>query len=440
MQLTTDTNKSHMYWNTCNVEFTIEIPSIGSKLNQPEKLLIVTLFAIVGFFIVMGNGLVITAYMTSKNIRRTHFNIYIVNLAIADFFIGFMAAPGQVYIILSGHKMGFLSIWYYLQSFSAIFIFTSVSLQVAMSYDRYVLVTDAFAYRNMTSTKKTRNRVMFVWIYSALSISLNSVGFHMLSILPKSCVQFPLHFIVAVVVLLQSYIIPLIAIGSLNLAIFIKLRIRSQMFRNNATAISLSKNSQFEITTNHSQNVRKMGPDYYNLPQGSSLFDQFEETKGIELSLESSSDRNGEWRPQATATIRRETPEVGDTNVEIIPRELLSVSTISNVLMENKSERRDDKINFRVNQSESIRLQKLRKAGRQLFLIVFTFIACWFPIQTLLLVSSDDSYSFNGAEQWFFYFLILFYINSVVNPLLYIITCNKFRKQVNKIISTLLCL
>ncbi|PIK43955.1 putative histamine H3 receptor [Apostichopus japonicus] len=439
MQLTTETNKSHLYWNTCNVEFTIEIPNTGSKLNQPEKLLIVTLFAIVGFFIVMGNGLVIIAYMTSKNIRRTHFNIYIVNLAIADFFTGFLAAPVQVFIILSGHKMGFLSISYYLQSLSSIFIFTSVSLQVAMSYDRYVLVTDAFAYRNMTSTKKTRNRVMFVWIYSALFSSSNNVCFHMLSILPKSCVQFPLHYIVAVAVLLQSYIIPLTAIGSLNLAIFIKLRIRSQMFRNKATAISLSKNSQFEITTNHSQNARKMGPDYFNLPQGSSLFDQFEETKGIELSLESSSDRNGEWRPQAT--IRRETPEVGDTNVDIISRELLSVSTISNVLMENKSyERRDDKINFRVNESESIRLQKLRKAGRQLFLIVFTFIACWLPFQTLLLVSSDDSYSFNGAEQWFFYFLILFYINSVVNPLLYIITCNKFKKQVYKIISTLLCL
>ena len=131
-------------------------------LWQSEKSMIIILIAIIGFAIVVDNRLVIAAYKWSNKIRQSHFNLYIVNLATADFFIGFISAPLHIYSLISVDEIGLLSPELYLQSFSGIFLFVSVLLQIAMSYDLYLLVTDALKHRRLSSKRKLGRRHIFM--------------------------------------------------------------------------------------------------------------------------------------------------------------------------------------------------------------------------------------------------------------------------------------
>lgn len=419
----------------CSINLTT-VTSNFSTSSFSDKIFFVTLITILGVFIAFGNGLVITSYFTNKHLRQPHFNIYIVNLAVADLFIGILAVPTNIFIVINDYQVAMVSPAFYLQTLSASCAYVSIYTQIAMSYDRYILVTDALKYRKQTSKRKAKSLVMFSWIYCITTSSITSASYHVFWMLPISCFKFPLHDIAGIVFFVHNYLLPLTILSALNLTIFIKLRIRSKMFRRKAAIPSISRFIIICKGTNVAVKEPMAGGEDLGIPDTweKSEIKTREENEDILMPPSSLS-------TAVNSTLQRSSEEVTDVKAGTTENNTPQESLTSRVTAFHPREQLNKKktINMRTNESESIRLKRLRKAGRQLLLIVLTFLICWCPFQIFVLVSSNNSDVEGINVHWFTSLVIVFYCNSLINPVLYILTCRLFKRQVKKLIFILLC-
>ncbi|XP_036599635.1 histamine H4 receptor [Trichosurus vulpecula] len=130
------------------------------------SLLILKIF--LAFSIVIGNGLIIMAFVVDKNLRLRN-NYFFLNLAIADFFVGAICIPLH---IPSDHTNKWrleseLCIFWLVIDY--LLCTTSVYNIVLISYDRYQLVCNAISYRTrQTSTSRTVIYMVAAWVLAFL--------------------------------------------------------------------------------------------------------------------------------------------------------------------------------------------------------------------------------------------------------------------------------
>lgn len=398
----------------CSVNFDTPTFNFAGKLTYLEKLTFTTLMAVVGATIVLGNSLVILAYKTSKKIRETHFNLYIMNLAIADFLIGILAPTVNILNTVSSIQQGLQTIIFYLQCLVGFFIFASASIQMVMSYDRYALVSDALKYRTLYSNRKARKFVIFIWLYSLVtSISSNAAN-QLLTTVSMSCFHFPVHNTVNVVLYVHNFIVPLTTIVTLNLVIFVKLKLRFNVYKLRTSVPTVSRNVDASIGRKQTGNAPNVDGTCANKNSCSKIL---KESTVLKLSSDQ--------------TVRGVKEQTGHP---------LSDETSFHVTQTNIQTVQDHKVdrfrgfNVRTNEISSFRMKKLKKAGRQLFLIVTTFVICWFPLPTLQLFFLPGSSLFINGESIISFTRVIILLNSAINPVIYITTCKMFRFQVKKII------
>ncbi|XP_077357994.1 melanopsin-A-like isoform X1 [Festucalex cinctus] len=120
---------------------------------------------VVGITGILGNFLVIYAFCRSRGLR-TPSNIFIINLAITDFFMCVTQAP--VFFISSMHKR-----WIFgkrgceLYAFcGALFGICSMMTLMVIAVDRYVVITRPLASLGAMSRKKALSIVAVAWLYS----------------------------------------------------------------------------------------------------------------------------------------------------------------------------------------------------------------------------------------------------------------------------------
>ncbi|XP_075785729.1 melanopsin-like isoform X2 [Pelodiscus sinensis] len=124
-----------------------------------------TCVLVIGSIGIIGNLLVLYAFYSNKKLR-TPPNYFIMNLAVSDFLMSASQAP--ICFINSLHKEWILGeIGCDLYAFcGALFGITSMMTLLAISVDRYLVITKPLQSMRWTSKKRTSQIIAIVWLYS----------------------------------------------------------------------------------------------------------------------------------------------------------------------------------------------------------------------------------------------------------------------------------
>nr|XP_033788698.1 histamine H3 receptor-like [Geotrypetes seraphini] len=131
--------------------------------------LIVSIFLMLTVGItVLGNGFVIFAFKVDRKLKK-HSNLLLLNLAIGDFLVGAISLPIYITYVLNGKWIlgrGLCKLWLAIDYAAC---WSSVLSLVLVSHDRFLSVTDAFAYRAQQGiTKQAFIKMLTVWILAVL--------------------------------------------------------------------------------------------------------------------------------------------------------------------------------------------------------------------------------------------------------------------------------
>ncbi|XP_019300365.2 melanopsin [Panthera pardus] len=129
-----------------------------------------TVILLVGLTGILGNLMVIYTFCRSRGLR-TPANMFIINLAVSDFFMSFTQAP--VFFASSLHKrwlFGEAGCEFYAFC-GALFGITSMITLMAIALDRYLVITHPLATIGVVSKRRAALVLLGVWLY-ALAWSL----------------------------------------------------------------------------------------------------------------------------------------------------------------------------------------------------------------------------------------------------------------------------
>ncbi|XP_073322430.1 opsin 4xb [Pagrus major] len=141
--------------------------SFFSKVDVPDHAhYIVALFIfVIGTLGITGNALVMFAFYSNKKLRNLP-NYFIVNLAVSDFLMAFTQSP--IFFINCLYKewvFGEMGCKMYAFC-GALFGITSMINLLAISIDRYVVITKPLQAIHRSSKRRTTLAILMVWLYS----------------------------------------------------------------------------------------------------------------------------------------------------------------------------------------------------------------------------------------------------------------------------------
>ncbi|KAM6269437.1 melanopsin-like isoform 1-T3 [Porphyrio hochstetteri] len=142
-------------------------PHTVTKAEIPDHVLytVGTCVLVIGSIGIIGNLLVLYAFYSNKKLRTPQ-NYFIMNLAVSDFLMSASQAP--MCFVNSLHREWILGdIGCDLYAFcGALFGITSMMTLLAISVDRYLVITKPLRSIQWTSKKRTVQVIAVVWLYS----------------------------------------------------------------------------------------------------------------------------------------------------------------------------------------------------------------------------------------------------------------------------------
>eukprot|EP00079_Xenopus_tropicalis_P020263 XP_012811014.1 PREDICTED: melanopsin-B-like [Xenopus tropicalis] len=149
------------------VEYGTRRQDAAGQLDAPAQVLytIGSFILIIGFVGIIGNLLVLYAFYSNKKLRTAP-NYFIMNLAISDFLMSATQAP--VCFLSSLHREWILGeIGCNVYAFcGALFGITSMMTLLAISVNRYIVITKPLQSIQWSSKKRTLQVIVLVWMYS----------------------------------------------------------------------------------------------------------------------------------------------------------------------------------------------------------------------------------------------------------------------------------
>ncbi|XP_028270095.1 melanopsin-A-like [Parambassis ranga] len=141
--------------------------SFFTKVNVPDHAhYIIALFVfVIGALGITGNALVMFAFYSNKKLRNLP-NYFIMNLAVSDFLMALTQSP--IFFINSLYKewvFGEMGCKMYAFC-GALFGITSMINLLAISIDRYVVITKPLQNIHWSSKRRTTLAIIMVWLYS----------------------------------------------------------------------------------------------------------------------------------------------------------------------------------------------------------------------------------------------------------------------------------
>ncbi|XP_047448803.1 opsin 4xb isoform X2 [Mugil cephalus] len=137
------------------------------KVDVPDHAhYIVALFVfVIGALGITGNALVMFAFYSNKKLRNLP-NYFIVNLAISDFLMAFTQSPiFFINCLYKGWVFGEMGCKMYAFC-GALFGISSMINLLAISIDRYLVITKPLQTIHWTSKRRTTLAILMVWLYS----------------------------------------------------------------------------------------------------------------------------------------------------------------------------------------------------------------------------------------------------------------------------------
>ena len=150
--------------SSANVSIDVKIGLSLKALSRPEGIAWCTVFALVSFFIAVGNLLTIVLFAANKRVRKKSLYL-VINMALADLLLGAFALPIYIYILISNSyqfsltNVNWTLAYVYVLSYG-ISIWVSLTSAVFISCERLYAVYWPFKHRMLTM--RTYHVVLFI--------------------------------------------------------------------------------------------------------------------------------------------------------------------------------------------------------------------------------------------------------------------------------------
>ncbi|XP_067402134.1 histamine H4 receptor [Emydura macquarii macquarii] len=376
---------------TCNKSITSSTSNLEPPFTLDVLVLLAVLMVLLALITVLGNGLVILAFLVNKNLRHRS-NYFFLNLAISDFLVGAFCIPLYIPYILTGKWIFgrfvcklWLIVDYLMCTASAFNI-------VLISYDRFLSVTKAVTYR-IQHTSNTIIKMVSVWVFAfllygpAIIIWEHVVG---CSIVPdgECYVEFYFNWYYLLCASTFEFFIPCISVAYFNMQIYQDIQKRKRN-RHHSTA-SICK--QVSVPPKRNDQPSRI------------CFLLKEEIPSLDLETEDSLSMSSRTQTQSRVT--------DGPHLSITPDN-------------------DQSADFRVKTRS--KLDRDKKIAQSLAIIVNVFAICWAPYSLLMIIRAacrgDCVY-----KSWYEITFWLLWLNSSVNPFLYPLCHVRFRKAFMKIL------
>ncbi|XP_067660512.1 histamine H3 receptor-like [Haliotis asinina] len=341
---------------------------------------------------VVGNLLVIISYLRDKQLQTVH-NLYILNLAVADFFLGAISMVFYADFTLKSWN------WVFGRVFCKIWCVNdytmclmSILLVLLLSLDRVILLRNGAEYIVKETKKVALVKIGIAWviafgIYGPCVIFWDIVtGYSVIE--KENCdAEFirDVHFTLITAVF--ELTLPVIALFCLNLVVFIAIKNRMRIFP--------KANIQEEV-----HRSQYMADERVRKPA--------EETREGESSSEHTNIRSID-NPLQKETQMCKSQHPGCNDCSSFP------SCTTNPIASKQTTARKD-----------------LKVAKSLAVLVITFFICWAPytISTVVLAQCDDCLNRHVYE----FFTWLLWAKSSINPFLYASQSKRFKENFFKLL------
>ncbi|CAH2299721.1 alpha-2C adrenergic receptor [Pelobates cultripes] len=423
--------------NTSNINSTLlPSPEVRVAPGQYSVTAIWTLAVLVGFiiiFTIVGNVFVVIAVLTSRALKAPQ-NLFLVSLASADILVATLVMPFSLANELMGYWF-FGSVWcdIYL-ALDVLFCTSSIVHLCAISLDRYWSVTQAVEYNLKRTPRRIKGIIVIVWLISAVisfpplismdrdpaddvypQCKLNDETWYILS----SCIG---SFFAPCVIMILVYI---------RIYQVAKLRTRTMSEKKPVTDCSSHTENGFSKGTSLRSPGDKENGHCSSRPNPPKATD-LDDVELEESSISESKRRKSSSRDENTDSSReKKTCKNSSSKHNSFSKQSSRLS--------RSSSKSVDMFSSRKKKRSSISRRKITQAREKRFTFVLAvvmgvFVVCWFPF--------FFSYSLYGIcrdlcqipETLFKFFFWIGYCNSSLNPVIYTIFNQDFRRSFKKII------
>ncbi|KAK6493785.1 alpha-2C adrenergic receptor-like [Huso huso] len=401
--------------------------STSSGVGQYSMPAIASLAALVSFliiFTIVGNVFVVIAVLTSRALRAPQ-NLFLVSLASADILVATLVMPFSLANELMGYWF-FGSAWcdVYL-ALDVLFCTSSIVHLCAISLDRYWSVTQAIEYNLKRTPKRVKCIIVVVWLISAVisfpplismdrdpeddvypQCKLNDETWYILS----SCIG--------------SFFAPCVIMILVYIRIY---QVAKQRTR------TISEKKQGADSSSQTDNGLRRGASLKanGEKENGHCPSQPKETKPQEvddIDLEESSSSNGKSK-RAQDTNSKKDRRSGRKNSSL-SKQSSRVSRSSNKSIDLFSSRR---------KRSTVCRKKISQAREKRFTFVLAvvmgvFVVCWFPFFFSYSLYGICREACEAPEIVFKFFFWIGYCNSSLNPVIYTIFNQDFRRAFKKIL------
>ena len=394
----------------------------------------------VSLLTVTGNILVFASFVRDPKLRAKISNLFILNLAVADFIVGTNS-------LTVNNLWRYYGNWPFGESlckFWMIFDYTSTAQSafaiVLISLDRYLMVTMELGYRTFMNRWKAGFSIVFTWIISLMFFAVPFIGFDKRG--PGSWVNYSITCDVAVLYVLPYNIVTIIyAFGIpgfllifFNLKIFLDIRKRSG---------GLIRSRQIGPLDLGSAVINTVADQLQDRLQPSQSIEHVSELKGTDKRDEAVSAMNDrtcdhvirantehECRDAVNYKPRNDVTPAGHHGnrhaMDSSNREAVAPAGHYN----NRDARAQQEVAIQIASRENrFALKRDKKAAMTLFMLVVVYLICWLPyyVTQMLYVYYEKDYYISWTVWNAVYYLV--WLNSALNPCLYAIRNPKIRKH-----------
>ncbi|KAM6089506.1 histamine H4 receptor [Chlamydotis macqueenii] len=362
----------------------------SSQFSLGVLVLLAFLMVLLALITVLGNALVILAFILDRNLRHRS-NYFFLNLAISDFAVGVFCMPLYIPYSLTGKWQlgrGVCKLWL---AMDYLLCTASVFNIVLISYDRFLSVTKAVSYRAQQGT--TSNpviKMLIVWVFAFLLycpaiLFWEHVAGYSVVVADQCYAEFFDNWYFLLCASTIEFFVPLLLVTYFNVHIFhnIQRRQRHGSMQDCESLRSGSLSWRF----------------YLWLRQGV-----------VSPPLEAEDSVSSSTRPKKESLVAESSsPSRGNS---VTPENDFSVSFCSRT---------------------GSKLQRDKKIAKSLAIIVSVFAVCWAPYTLLMIIrgACQGKCIHNSLYDLTFWLL---WFNSSLNPFLYPLCHVKFRMAFMKIL------
>ncbi|KAL4640286.1 alpha-2C adrenergic receptor-like [Arapaima gigas] len=406
-------------------------PPNTSALSKGDKYSLAStagIAALVGFLIVftiVGNVLVVIAVLTSRALKPPQ-NLFLVSLASADILVATLVMPFSLANELMGYWF-FGKVWcdIYL-ALDVLFCTSSIVHLCAISLDRYWSVTQAVEYNLKRTPKRVKGMIVVVWLISAV-ISfppLISTGRNKANIEHPECeLNDETWYILSSCI--GSFFAPCVIMILVYVRIYQVAKTRRRNMsekKHGADGSAHSENGLNKASTCKANGEKENG---HCRPMANMQKPGEEDELDME---ESSSSDEKTKQPQEGSSKKERGPGRKSSSLSKHSSRMSRASNKSMELFSSRRRRRNTMSRKKISQAREKRFTFV------LAVVMGVFVVCWFPF--------FFSYSLYGVcrelckipDTLFKFFFWIGYCNSSLNPVIYTIFNQDFRRAFQKIL------